>query len=61
MEDGIGERKESGAGPDFVGVGASREPYASRLLFCDVLAELVNVHARQVKLANLLLERHSAQ
>jgi len=56
----IGQREETAAWPDFAGVGAGCESFASLRLRWDVLPQLIHVDARQIELADFLLERHAA-
>ena len=60
-QDGVGECEEAAAGANLLGVSPGRKLLACLHLLVDGLAELFNVDARQVKLTDLLLERHAAQ
>src|SRR5262249_16779410 len=59
VQDCVRKSEESAARPDFVRVGSGREPFAGLHFLGNALAQLVDVYARQVALADFLLQSHA--
>ena len=59
VQDCVRESEKAAARPDFIGVRSSRESFARFHFLWNGLAQLIDVHARQIELTDFLLQGHS--